>query len=208
MDHNFRKRRKKMKRDGGFSLIELLIAVVIFGMIIIGIAMTTNKSLTLMIESDQERFAHQNAWVILDEVASELRHAGYIYGNSAASPAIKTAEANQIVFYAVVRDADRDGKVSTVTWASNGDSEMITFRVDNGRIRRDSTNGISPIWLSDSQVEVVSLNFKYHDQSGTIMPTPVAINPENIRMIGMVVNVRKEKTTMSLETEVRPRNLL
>ncbi len=196
-----------MKIDKGFSFIELMIAIAIFGMIVIGIAMTTNKSLTLMIESDQERFAHQNAWVILDEVANELRHAGYIYGNTSANPAIATADIHQIVFYAVVRDADRDGTVSTVTWASNGDSEMITIWVDNGRIRRDSTNGLSPVWLSDSQVEVVSIDFEYHNQAGAIMATPVA-KPEDIRMIVMNVNIRKEKTVMELETEIRPRNLI
>lgn len=198
------------KSELGFSLIETIVSFSILGLIVLGITSVYQSNTQLWLKADQQRDIQQNARVALQRMISEIRHAGYVFGNKdpgsgGNGPAITTADQHLITFNAVVRDANKDGvKDNNLDWSVNVDTETITFSIPAGttKIQRHSVRpgGVTEdMDLSFPAVEVVGLDFEYRESNGTSLggtygyplPTGPPDRRYEVRYVGVTLEVRK-----------------
>ncbi len=169
-----------MQKKMGFTLIEIIVSVAIVGLIMLIIVSVIKSNTQVWLKSNQMRDVQQGARPALQRMISEMRQAGYIYGNTPVAsggngPAINTAGANTITFCSVVRDVNFDGAKSTFTWNFNVDRETTTFSVANSRVHRQSitATGTDYMDLTFPAVKVISLDFVYRYSTGTILGFPI-----------------------------------
>ena len=216
------------KKNTGFTLIETMVTLAILGLVMLAITSVYKGSTMLWIKTDQQRDVQQNARIALQQMIREIRQAGYVFmntdvGSGGNGPAIDIAEANKIVFSAVVRDVNRDGvKDNNLNWSVNVDTETVTFSIPVGtkKIQRHSIKAGGITENKDftfPAVEVTGLDFIYKDGNGSFLATPVIGDIRyDIRYIEIVLTVSKGvgqanaaagKETFILKGGVSPPNL-
>jgi prepilin-type N-terminal cleavage/methylation domain-containing protein len=133
-------------RDG-FTLLEMLVALVLFGIIIGGIYSIFNTSQNIQATGLDRSEAQQNARIGLDTVERELRLAGFGIERAVQVPILVASE-YRVTF---VRDTDSDGIVDpgeTITYFIEPDTENFVSRTTpNPRdtvIRRVVSDGLNP----------------------------------------------------------------
>ena len=104
-------RDKPIQRPGGFTLIELLIAISVFLLVLLGIYNVFDTSRQTYLSGTRKVDVQQNARVALDQIAREIRMAGYFPENYPTSTltnpqAIHIAQSNGL---AILGDADGSG---------------------------------------------------------------------------------------------------
>ncbi|MDP3028875.1 MAG: prepilin-type N-terminal cleavage/methylation domain-containing protein [Deltaproteobacteria bacterium] len=202
-----------MKRDQnktrGFSLVELLIAIAISGIVLGAISslfIMQNKSYSVQ---EQVAEMQQNARAAMDMMTREIRMAGCDPTGS-ANAIIVTATSNSINF---TQDLDGDGHTydpDTGTWDTN---ERITYSLY-------TSDGIQKIGRATGAgnnqpvaEHIQALTFAYYDSNGNT--TAVLAN---IRQIQLTITARTAKPDpdytlyngyrrCTLKTLITPRNL-
>jgi prepilin-type N-terminal cleavage/methylation domain-containing protein len=196
-------------KQGGFTLIEVLISLAIFSVILAGIfsfSITQRKYLAV-----QEQISEmvQNARAAMDMISGEVAAAKY----NPAGALFTGIPYNSDIPPLLHIYADLDGScVPGVACVPGDANEHITYSYDSGnkRILRNTNRGGGNQPLAES---VHSFDFDFLDASG--IATPVSAN---IRQIRLTVTTRTSKPdpqyptnsgyrTFTLTTLVTPRNL-
>lgn len=187
------------KKNSGFSLIELLVAMGI-GMVVLAAVTTTFMSQTRFYSAQEQiNQMEQNARGALDLITRELKMAGYkpagggFYG--------VTYNASELLIQA---DLDSSGAIST----SSSANEQITYAYDatNQQITRKVGTGTAEVLAEN----ITAFTFSYLDSSGTA--TTVS---SSIRQVKIDVTARTASTdpnygdyhTYQVSATITPPNL-
>ncbi|BHH82942.1 prepilin-type N-terminal cleavage/methylation domain-containing protein [Desulforhopalus sp. 52FAK] len=171
----------QLSRQGGFTLTELLIAMVVSG-IVVG---ATSLVLATMVRNHNTEVRvttmHQNLRSTMNYMERYIRMAGYDPLESADAEFTKLLS-NNIAF---TRDKGRPSGVN-IDNDPNGviDShweEMIEFKLDDDRLERVDENGVGHLLAEDIEV----LNFVYLDNDGD--PTN---NSDDVRSVQIAIIAR------------------
>jgi prepilin-type N-terminal cleavage/methylation domain-containing protein len=158
-----------LREQAGFTLVELMVAMSIFLLILVGIFQVFDPSRNAYQVSERKLDVQQNARVAMDRMARQIRMAGYLpenidanNGNDIANPIqIATESALSVV-------GDLDG---------TGASSVFTFCRDNQGLRR--VNGAigagGSYTCANGQLmaeSVTGLSFAYFDSANNPVPNP------------------------------------
>jgi prepilin-type N-terminal cleavage/methylation domain-containing protein len=203
--------RCRLGGQGGFSLVELLVAMVLMVLIlgaIYGIWFGLQRSYSF---TDEDMTAQAQARSALNEMVEFIRTARLPDPAPSEDLAlvIVSADANSLVCWT---DSDRD---------ANHDLELVRFRVDptTRTLYRDESQSGDITFLSAATVRMVASwvgndvskpLFGYLNANGTTLPMPVA-DPTQIRQvtIDLRIDVYSDKAPVAheLRSVVQPRNL-
>lgn len=207
-----RARRLLSVNTDAFTLVEILVAMAMVGMIIGGIYtvfISTNRSYHTQ---DRVADAQQRVRVGVDFMVRDIRLAGMDPVGPATDAVdtngagIKEATASKIRFTA---DMDMDGTID------EADRERITYEVDlvNNRLSQCLYEGTgSESWQALIN-DVSALSFSYRDVNDNPITVPVsALNLANIRTVVITMtaqgtDVRGETFTRTLNARISCRNL-
>ena len=176
-----------MKRNSGFTLIELMVAMVIASIVLA--AVVTTYMLQVRSSNAQSVLTNMNqtARAALEIMAKEIGYAGYDPLRS-ANAGIQTAQANQLVITMDIGDPsqpvsnalDPDGD-------ANDPNEWVRYAINaNGHLGRDTGGGLQPLARN-----VDALDFVYLDAQGNVLATPVTGgNLGNIRSVEVTIVAR------------------
>ena len=196
----------KKRRTRGFTLIELMIALVISSIVVAGTFYYFTTQEKAFIVQEQITEMQQNARGGMDFIARELRMIGYGVTSGAI---ITEADSNAITF---LGDIDGDGTPETIRYALDTTDLQLTREVDSG--------GAVEVAENITSTGVVFQYFDNNDNDlSTSDPLPLdATNRTNIRRINASVTARTDNPdpdysanngyrTISYTTDIRPRNL-
>ena len=160
-----------LRRQDGFTMVELLVALSIFMLIVVGILQIFEPSNAANLSSQRKLSVQQNGRVAMDVIVRQIRMAGYYPENFDANPLndITTPASIQVATDTAVSVAgDLDG---------SGASNAFLFCRDASGLRRvrgaignaaSYTCGNGDI-LAES---VTSLSFAYYDANNNPVPNP------------------------------------
>lgn len=167
------------ERESGFTLVELLVAMVISLVVMGGIYSTYYSQQKSYLAQEQVAAMQQNLRAAMYNIADEIRMAGYdatgsnLFGLVANGSDGRITDANNIYF---TLDWDGDGVVDV-----NGD-EQKAFRLNNGNLEKYSTGAVD--WQTVAE-NIDALNFAYLDEDGN-----VTANLSDIRSIEVSIVAR------------------
>jgi type IV pilus assembly protein PilW len=188
---------EKMRKvnDNGFTLVELLVATAIMGVIMAGIYAAFYSQHKSYAAQEDVAIMQQNLRAGIYHVERDIRMAGYdptssgLFGLEANGSDGRLTGANDIYFTV---DDNKDGV------EDNTDAEQIAFRLDAGNLEKYST-GADP-WLTVAE-NINSLEFVYNDRDG--IPTATLSEVRSIRITLTAQGDLRQKT---LTAEVKCRN--
>ena len=151
---------KGQKRQAGFTLVELLIAMLLAGVITGALYSVYVATLDSHGRQDAIVRTEMNVRAALDFMSRELRMAGYDPEGS-GDFGFEEAQQTQVTFR---YDADQDG------WLS--DNEVIAFVFSNGEVQRGFRGGS----LQAVATDIETLEFMYLDASGDPLPFLVRVD--------------------------------
>jgi len=169
-----------MRWNEGFTLTELLVAIVISGIVMTSIYSAYYSQQKSFIAQEQVVAMQQNLRAGMDLLEREIRMAGY---DPAGTSDAGIAPGADSAIINITEDLDGDGLTS-------GSNEDITYSLyDSGSdgdtdLGRDTGGGNQ--LLAEN---IDALNFVYLDENGTPLATPVA-TPGNIRSIQIAIVAR------------------
>ncbi len=170
-------RRKVFQRARGFTLIELLVAMSIFLLVLLGIYEMFDTNRQNYVSGTRKVDVQQNARVASDEIAREIRMAGYFPENFGANPAndlvnpqpIQVAQNNGL---AIFGDADGSGASSIFLYCLSGTTVMrVKTTVTGGAV----TGPAAAYTCSNGDTlaaNIATLTFTYYDGTNTPIPNP------------------------------------
>ncbi len=171
------RRRRESPTEGGFTLVELLVAMAIFTIFGTVVVRISESFMSTSVNAQQRMDNIGNAQGIMDRLTSEIRAAvSCACGGSTASP-IASADANDITFYANLGGST--GPTEVQFTLSGTTLKEVDTPADSG--------GTAPNWTFTGPPKTIMVStdvvndatnplFTYFDQSGTqITTTP--LNP-------------------------------
>ena len=185
--------------DGGFTLVEVLIAMLLSGIVLTSIYSAFQSQQNSYLAQEQVSEMQQNVRIGLDILARDIRLAGYNPDGGAGSGFVDGiffggeqvfTNATQIAFTA---DLDGDGTIDTVTQDTNGngidlaDMERIAYTLNGTNLQRWATVG----WQTMAE-HVENVEFQYVLANGTQTTTPTAAQLANIRSVRISILVSTE----------------
>lgn len=218
-DH--RDRTIRPRREGGFTLAEVLIASTVSMIVLIGLYLLYDVNQATLIRGEQQTDLQQNARIGMDRIVRELRlvgsdPSGTLSGgptipgattNCAGAPpappqAIEIAEATCVRFYA---------DVDSVALAT--ERVEYSYNAATQRLRRQVWTAAGTAGAQPLAERVTALTIAYYDAAGNLFPTPVpAGSLGSIRRISVIITTADTVTgsvpqPFTLRAEIRPRNL-
>ncbi len=150
------------KRHRGFTLIETLVSAALFSLVIAGVYLLYTTMQSTMSRGELKSDLQQNARVALDQMAREIRMAGY--DPSGAIPAVTPQPK------AAIRAATPGCLSFVADVSASGTSKQITYDLNGTTLRRrvDNWDGASNAFVlgggAQPQAESVNLlTFTYYD---------------------------------------------
>ena len=182
------------KNDAGFTLIELMVAMALSGLVMIGIFSVYRAGVKNHITQNAMAEMQQDIRAGMHMMAREIRIAGYDPTRSASS-AITTAMVDEIVFDA---DLSEDGTLSATPAPPALTDVKIRYALTNDNLGRELWGGgLQPVALN-----IDALNFVYLDSNHDPIPAPGGVvnasNIPNIRAIQITIVARSGRSVPAL----------
>jgi prepilin-type N-terminal cleavage/methylation domain-containing protein len=164
-------RRPRRSSQNGFTIVEVLVALSIFLLILMGIMQVFEPS-NLAYQSSQHKLnVQQNGRVAMDIMARQIRMAGYFPENidtNNANDQSNSVEVATDAALAVAGDLDATGTTNT-----------FFFCLDNGGLKRvtGARGAAGSYTCANGAVlaeSVTTLRFAYYDVNGNPVPNPPA----------------------------------
>jgi len=157
-----------LRGQDGFTLVELMVAMSIFLLILVGIFQVFDPSRNAYQVSERKLGVQQNARVAMDRMARQIRMAGYFPENTDAATGNDLSNSIQVATesaLAVSGDLDMLGA-----------SQVYTFCLSSGLRRVRGAIGAGASYLcatGDLMAEsVTALRFAYFDSANNPVPNP------------------------------------
>jgi prepilin-type N-terminal cleavage/methylation domain-containing protein len=157
-----------LRGQAGFTLVELMVAMSIFLLILVGIFQVFDPSRNAYQVSERKLGVQQNARVAMDRMARQIRMAGYFPENTDAATGNDLSNSIQVATesaLAVSGDLDMLGA-----------SQVYTFCLSSGLRRVRGAIGAGASYLcanGDLMAEsVTALRFAYFDSANNPVPNP------------------------------------
>jgi prepilin-type N-terminal cleavage/methylation domain-containing protein len=153
----------------GFTMVELMVAMSIFLLILVGIFQVFDPSRNAYQASERKLGVQQNARVAMDRIARQIRMTGYFPENIDNNPANDLSNPIQVATESALSVAgDLD---------NTGASQVYTFCRDNSGLRRvQGAIGAGGSYLcANGQLlaeSVTALRFAYFDSANNPVPNP------------------------------------
>lgn len=166
----------RIRTEGGFTLLELLIVITLFGLFIGAVYETVIVGLRVVNAMDEREEIRQELSNALDRLTREARMARVV----------DLAQASRFRF-----DADFDGDGS-----SAGNEVDIDYQSQSGALVR--MRGSETLTLVKN---VTSLGFDYIDLNGSELTTPVSgPNRPTIRVVEMTITATNDDESIAMTT--------
>ena len=163
-------RYEQLRRQDGFTLVEMMVALSIFLLILVGVFQIFDPSNQAYMASERKLGVQQNGRVAMDSIVRQLRMTGYFPENvNDTNPANDVSNRIQAASESAVAVAgDLDG---------SGSSSVFTFCLDSGGLRvvRGPIGTAASYTCSTGSVlaeSVTALSFAYFDSANTPIPNP------------------------------------
>jgi len=158
-----------LRGQEGFTLVELMVAMSIFLLILVGIFQVFDPSRNAYQVSERKLGVQQNARVAMDRMARQIRMAGYFPENTDADNTNDLSNSVQV--------ATESGLAVSGDLDMLGASSVYTFCLDNTglrRVRGTIGNGASYICGNGELMaeSVTGLRFAYFDSANNPVPNP------------------------------------
>jgi prepilin-type N-terminal cleavage/methylation domain-containing protein len=181
---------KSIQRAGGFTLIELLIAMSIFLIILLGVYQMFDTNRATYMSGTSKVDIQQNARVALDQIAREIRMAGY-YPENFPTSTLTNPQPIQIAqnsALAILGDADGSGVSKLFLYCLNGTNVIrkwtaVTFvggvfnptpPVQAYTCSEENVPNVRVGAVLGENVATVSgLRFTYYDANNLPIPNPM-----------------------------------
>jgi type IV pilus assembly protein PilW len=185
---------RNTKREQGFTLVELLVAVVITGVVVGGIYSTFYSQQKSYLVQEEVTAMQQQLRAAMHLIERDIRVAGYD-PTGRAGAGIKTANANSIRFTSDIYDGadnDADGVIDEPDEDGNGDGDVLAAGEDVSYLRLDPDgNGVFDLYRRDEiagtnqllALNVDAINFVYLNNTGIITADLNAIRSVQISMV-------------------------
>ena len=164
-------RAPRRRRQRGFTIVEVLVALSIFLLILMGIMQVFEPSNLAYQTSQHKLNVQQNGRVAMDIMARQIRMAGYFPENIDTNTANDQSNSIEIATDAAVAVAgDLDG---------SGATNAFFFCLDNGGLKRvQGARGVAASYTCANGTvlaeSVTSLAFAYYDANNNPIPNPPA----------------------------------
>jgi type IV pilus assembly protein PilW len=172
---------------GGFTLIEMLIAIAVFGILMTGVYGVFHAQVKSHYSQQQVMEMQQNLRAALDLMEYEIKMAGF-NPMDADGFGIRQAESHLFQF---TMDNDEDGLTDGVAGG-----EEVTYKLSNdGDGDGQNDGGVCNLWRNGSilALNIDALNFVYLDVDGGVLPPPI-IDLRTIRSIQVSLVARSSAT--------------
>ena len=175
--------RRVLRGQDGFTLVELMVAMSIFMLILVGVFQVFDPSSRAYSTSERKLGVQQNARVAMDVMSRQIRMAGYFpenvdvdTANDLVAPVTLQAATNAALV--VAGDLDASCVDPLTTTCAAGSSRAFTFCLDAAGLRRvPAALGVGNCAGGDLLAEsVTALSFAYFDVNNTPVPNPPAGN--------------------------------
>jgi len=186
--------KRNTKRQQGFTLVELLAAMVITGVVVGGIYSAYYSQQKSYLAQEEVAAMQQNLRAAMHLIERDIRLAGYD-SNRSAGAGIKAAGANSIRFTSDIHDGadnDADGGIDEPDEEGNGDGDTLDPGEDFTYLRLDPDgNGVFDLYRRDAvagtdqliALNVDAINFVYLDNGGNTTADLSAIRSVQITMV-------------------------
>jgi type IV pilus assembly protein PilW len=171
----------------GFTLIEILVALLMSGIIMGAIYTTSEKQQDVFVKQDEVLGAQNNLRAAMLLMAKEIRMAGYDPTGSAGAT-ITNATSSSLSF-----TMDNNGDGNTTDSGENITYSLYTESVDDHTVKLGRKNPTQNMPVAEN---ITSLEFYYTMADGTQTLTPAA-PLANIRAIEVTALARSEDTVGS-----------
>jgi prepilin-type N-terminal cleavage/methylation domain-containing protein len=177
-------RHSAVRRQKGLSLVELVIAMAIFLVILLGIYQVFDTSRMTYLSGERKVDVQQNVRTALDQIAREIRMAGYFYENfdtdttnDMPSPvALQIAATNGLVLFG---DVDGSNASNVFLYCLSGTTIIRQKSSQAGTGKgKPASDAVAAYTCSASTTNVLAenitgLTFTYYDRNGAVL-TPGA----------------------------------
>lgn len=198
----------KEKISNGFTLVEMIVTIAVFGLAMLAVAGFIILGFRTNSYAFQQSQAIDEARRGVETMAKEIREARA--GQSGAY-VIEKAEDFEFIFYS---DVDRDSNI-----------EKVRYFIDGTNFEKGVTEPTALDGFSDLPVRYLSQNettfvlskyvrnsppiFRYFDENNQELPSPARRKDAQLMRLTLVINVNPNRPPQDfiLESEVRVRNL-
>lgn len=194
----FIKRHKKMDtfREGGFTLVELLVVMAIVGVVMTGIYLTYVSQQKSYIVQEEIAAMQQQMRAAMYYMVGEIRMAGFDpTGNAGAG--ITTMDANTITF---TMDTTDDAATGPPDGDTDDSGETITYSLSGTDLRR--ATGINTAIARN----ISNVSFIYRDGYGNVTISAALVRSVDITIRATTGNPQNPRSRQ-MTTRVRCRNI-
>ena len=195
---------RKTLNNGGYTLMELMVAMVIGMIVMASVATTFTTQPRAYSAQEQINQMEQHARGALDIMSRELKMAGYKPNGGSVTGVVSYSTTS----LTIQADLNADGAVSP----SGSDNEQIAYAYDSANKKITRQVGTAP--AATLAENISGFTFTYYQSSGTTLATSAA----NIRRIKRAITAKPEKPdpgyqtnggyrTMDLSATITPINL-
>ena len=207
--------RSPFARQRGFTLVELIIACAIVGVVLSGVLVMLSAANVSYVTGTNQADAQSTVRAVLQRVTQEIREAGY---NPTAVPlctpapvppaCIDPVVAATATSFTIQNDRNSTGTIDAaitvldaLPWGNLQRGERITYTVAGGVLQRQESGvdgAAQTVLVNVSQINAGGLQpyFQFLDAAGNVLATPIAnpsLNQSSIRTVVLNFQVGRQQ---------------